>query len=207
MTDRSNATVRMIVVGVGGQGCVTAARVIGDAANAAGLDVRIGELHGMSQRGGSVEASLVIGPGRTSMVGPGEADVVVALEPIEALRLLPRLGAHTHVLLNRGRVVPFLLTLQGGDYPPVESIVERLEAAVAQVYVVDGTQLAHEAAAPRAVNVVILGALAGLDLLPCDAEALNTAVQSRSPVPFREANRRAFDAGLAAVGKESRAQR
>jgi len=207
MTDRSNATVRMIVVGVGGQGCVTAARVIGDAASAAGLDVRIGELHGMSQRGGSVEPSLVIGPGRTSMVGPGEADVVVALEPIEALRLLPRLGAHTHVLLNRGRVVPFLLTLQGGDYPPVESIVERLEAAVAQVYVVDGTQLAHEAAAPRAVNVVILGALAGLDLLPCDAEALNTAVQSRSPVPFREANRRAFDAGLAAVGKESRAQR
>ena len=207
MTARSDATVRMIVVGVGGQGCVTAARVIGDAASTAGLDVRIGELHGMSQRGGSVEASLVIGPGRTSMVGPGEADVVVALEPIEALRLLPRLGAHTKVILNRGRVVPFLLTLQGGDYPAIESIVERLESGVAEVHVVEGTQLAHEAAAPRAVNVVILGALAGLDLLPCDAEALSAAVQSRSPAPFREANARAFAAGFAAVSKESRAQR
>jgi len=78
---RAAAPFRLVLVGVGGQGCITAGRVVGEAAAAEGLDARVGELHGLSQRGGSVQCTVAIGPGHTSRVDAGEADVVVASSP------------------------------------------------------------------------------------------------------------------------------
>ncbi len=194
---------RLVLAGVGGQGCVTMGRVVGRAALAAGCSARVGELHGLSQRGGSVQVNVVVGPGRTARIEPGQADAIVALEPLEALRALSFAGKGTRVLVNVARIVPFLLTFGGRPYPPAESILASLAAAAGQVTPVDATLLAHEAGAPKAANVAMLGALAATGVLPFPVEALAAEVDRTSPERWREANRRAFAAGQE-LGKKER---
>jgi indolepyruvate ferredoxin oxidoreductase beta subunit len=202
MTSAMASPFRLVLVGVGGQGCVTAGRAVGSAAVAEGLDARVGELHGLSQRGGSVQCTVVIGPGRTSRVERGQADAVVALEPLEALRARPFVSDRTHVLVAAGRIVPFLLTLGGESYPSIEAIVDRLRRTANEVLLVDASALADEAGSSQALNVVMLGALAASEMLPYSGEALALAVDRTSPARSFEINHRAF-----ALGREAAARR
>jgi len=202
LAESPSAFFRLLLVGVGGQGCVTAARVLGDAAVACGLAACIGELHGMSQRGGSVEASVVVGPGHSGMIGPAQADVVLGLEPVETWRALPRMSADTRVVVNSGRIVPALLTQRGASYPPLAEILGYLRSVTPRVHVIDGSTLARDAGFPRATNVLMLGALAGLGFLPFGADALCQAVLGRSPERFQADNRAAFALGQQAVAAE-----
>jgi len=192
--------VRLLVVGVGGQGALTAARFVGEAALGAGLEVMVSQLHGMSQRGGSVECAVLFGAGESAFVGNGEADVVLGLEPLEALRALPRMSPRSKVVLSRGTIVPFPLAQRGESYPPLEGILEQLRAVCPDVVDIDAPALAQEAGAPRTLNVVMVGALAALDALPVSAEALEQSVLRGSPSRYREANQRAFALGVAAAG-------
>ncbi|MHC5071113.1 MAG: 2-oxoacid:acceptor oxidoreductase family protein [Planctomycetota bacterium] len=203
MTAHAESCFRLLLMGVGGQGVLTAARTLGEAAMASGLPVRVGQLHGLSQRGGSVESSVVIGPGHTGFVGAKQADVVVGLDPLEAQRALPRMSARTRVVLNRAPIAINSLTVQGLEYPSLEEILAAIGAVTEHVTVVDGMALAHAAGNPRALNVVMLGLLAGLDLLPLDAAALAAAVDARSPERHREINRRAFQLGSESAGREA----
>ena len=189
-----------LLVGVGGQGVLTAAQVLGAAAQSAGLHVVVGQLHGMSQRGGSIECTVKIGPGESSVVGDGEADVVLAFEPLEALRALPRMRKDTRVILSLGTIVPFELVRTGGTYPPVDSIVEQLRAVAGQVVPLDGVKIVGKTGADRTLNVVMLGAAAGLGMLPMSEEHVLGAVLERTAPKFREANRAAFLLGRQAVG-------
>ena len=206
MTDAPRRSFRLLLVGVGGQGCVTATRVLGDAAVDSGHAARIGELHGMSQRGGSVEASVVVGPGSSGMIGPGQADVVLGLEPIETWRAIPRMAAHTRVLMNSGRIVPATITHQGKTYPELSEVVDLIRAVTQHVHVIDGSGLAREAGFPRAANVLMLGALAGLGHLPCDRDALLRAVLARSPERLKADNRAAYELGLEAIQAAARSR-
>jgi len=199
MSEPAPTYFRLLLVGVGGQGCVTAARVLGDAAVAGGSSAHIGELHGMSQRGGSVEASVVVGPGSSGMIGPGQADVVLGLEPVETWRAVGRMNARTRVLMNSGCIVPATLTHQGKTYPPLPEVLGAIRAATSHVTVVDGSRLASEAGFPRAANVVMLGALSALGYLPFNEETLLQAVLGRSPKRFVEDNSRAFELGTQAI--------
>ena len=192
----SRRPLRVLIAGVGGQGTLVAARVLGTAARNAGLGVRVGQLHGLAQRGGSVEGVVVIGPGRTAFIGPGEADIVLGLEPLETQRALSRMSEATRVLLNR-QSVP--LTHRGAEYPPLQSILFRIRGVTDRVCDIDATALACEAGGPRSVNVVMLGALAGLDLLPFDEAALEVAVDAQSPERFATINRRAYQLGRESV--------
>ena len=185
---------KVLLVGVGGQGVLTSAQILGDAAHHAGLQVVVGQLHGMSQRGGSVECSVLIGPGQSSLV-TGEVDLLVGFEPLEVLRALHHAGPRTRVLLNATRIVPSLLTRAAGDYPDLPQILAQVCEVTPTATVVDGPGLVEEAAAPRALNVVMLGALAGLDALPLDGDAVRQAVVRRCSPRFAEANLRAFDLG------------
>jgi indolepyruvate ferredoxin oxidoreductase beta subunit len=203
MTAHAESCFRLLLMGVGGQGVLTAARTLGEAAMASGLPVRVGPLHRLSQRGGSVESSVVIGPGHTGFVGAKQADVVLGLDPLEAQRALPRMSARTRVVLNRAPVAINSLTVQGLEYPSLEEILAAIGAVTEHVTVVDRRALAHAAANPRALNVVMLGLLAGLDLLPLDAAALAAAVDARSPERHREINRRAFQLGSESAGREA----
>ena len=190
---------KILVVGVGGQGVLTVARMLGDAALAAGLDVRVGQLHGMAQRGGSVEALVLLGPGKSTFIGDGEADVVLGLEPLETLRALPRMSPRTCVVLNSGRVVPFTMVRDGTQYPPLEKILDRIRAVAPQPHVVDGPALLEQAGAPRSLNICLLGALAGQGILPLEEQHLWQAVANRIPAKHLEANRRAYELGRDAV--------
>lgn len=188
----------VLLVGAGGQGVLTAARLLGDAAHGAGIPVVVGQLHGMSQRGGSVQCSVLLGAGRSSFL-TGGADVVVGFEPLEVLRVRDQLRADTHVVLNRGTMVPYVLSKAGRTYPPFDDIVAELAAITRHVTVVDGPRLLPDAGAGRTLNVLMLGALAGLGLLPFDSKALWLAVAAHSPAGFVDANRRALEAGMRGI--------
>jgi indolepyruvate ferredoxin oxidoreductase beta subunit len=186
---------QVLLVGVGGQGVLTAAKMLGAAAHRAGLPVVLGQLHGMSQRGGSVECTMRVGPADASFIIGGSADIVVGFEPLEALRTLPVIGARTCVLINRGPLPPLGMTQQGLPYPDRDQLLAPIRAAAGKLLLVDGPSLVQRIGVSRTLNVLMLGALAGLGLLPLSVEQVWRGVEERSPRRFAEANRQAFDMG------------
>ena len=196
---------KIVFTGYGGQGVLTASQILGRAAAQAGSEVMVGQLHGMSQRGGSVESTVVIGPGRSAHVADGEADVVLGFEPLETLRSLPRMSGRTLVLMNIDRCTPAGLAQSGEPYPELDGILERIRQVAGSVQVVDGPEIVREAGLVRTLNVAMLGALSGTGVLPFDEQALWQAVERKSPPHFLEPNRRAFELGRqAACAWESR---
>jgi indolepyruvate ferredoxin oxidoreductase beta subunit len=185
----------MLVVGVGGQGVLLLARCVGEAALAADQPVMVGALHGMSQRGGSVSATVCLGDSRSSFIPRGGADVVLGLEPLEVWRALPAMSQRTTVVMNPGRVVPFTLVQQGLEYPELEGIRAAVTAAAGRLVEVDGSAVIHTVGDARFLNMLMLGALAELHLLPQGPEALWQAVEARSPGRFLSINQRAFTTG------------
>ena len=190
---------KILVVGVGGQGALSAARFLGEAALEKQLPVNVGQLHGMSQRGGSVEASVIIGPGHSSHIGNFEADIILGLEPLEVLRALPMIKEDTQVVANTGQIVPFSLAIQGVPYPPVGETLKKVRAVTKHLVEVDGPALTKEVGVPRTLNVAMLGALAGLKLLPFDNETLWKAIKMKCPHRYLDANRQAFELGMKSV--------
>ena len=193
-----------LFVGVGGQGVLTAAKVLGEAAHRAGCGVVIGQLHGMSQRGGSVECSVIVGVATSSFI-MGAPDLLLAFEPLEALRALPRLGNKTVVVMNRGSILPpsLLAASQAREaYPSIDDVASQLLEVVHSVTMVDGPRLTAEVGEPRTLNVVMLGACAALQLLPFDAAALGVAAADGLAERYRSRNRHAFDLGRACVSQK-----
>jgi len=196
---------RVLLVGVGGQGVLTAGNVLGDAALAAGLPVMVGQLHGMSQRGGAVECALVLGPGRSAFIGAGDADVVVAFEPLEALRALPRTKPGATVIVSREPIVPLSISTTGGEYPSFDEIEARLRTVAGRVVAADPGALAGELGDARVASAVMVGVLVGAGVLPIDRQTVGVAVEQRSPKAMRELNRRAFERGVRAAGGDAAA--
>jgi indolepyruvate ferredoxin oxidoreductase beta subunit len=193
---------RILLVGVGGQGVLSAARILGEAARALAIPVLVGQLHGMSQRGGSVESTVVLGGGRTALIGRGQADLVLGFEPLEARRALGRISARTRVLMNLDRVSPYELSRQGLPYPDLEKLVRELSAVAGQVVTLDAAAIAREAGHARALGTALLGTLAGLGAAPLSATSLRDAVEAHTPAATREASRRAFLLGEA-MGRDA----
>ena len=173
-----------LLVGVGGQGVLTVAQILGAAAHAAGLPVVVGQLHGMSQRGGTVQCTVLIGDHESSFLS-GDPDVVMAFEALEALRALDRVGPETRVLVNLSRIVPFELVRDGKEYPAADSILAELRGAAAEVHAIDGSALVRGIGEPRSLNVLLLGAAAGLALFPIPERALLDAALARCAPAFR----------------------
>lgn len=192
---------KLLVAGVGGQGVLTVARLVGAAAMACGLEAVLGQLHGMSQRGGSVVSTVLIGAGQSSFIGAGEADAVVGLEPLEALRAADAMSRCTAVVTSTGTIVPAPLAQAGDDYPDLGWIIEQIAARAGRVVTLDGPALGRAAGAPRTLNIVMLGALSGARVLPeaMPDEALLEALAMQTPPRFRASNERAFALGREAV--------
>jgi len=188
-------TCNLLLVGVGGQGVLSTARLLGRAAAEADLEVRVGQIYGLSQRGGSVEATVRIGPVSTAFISPAEADVVLGLEPLETERALPRMSTTTSVLVNRTPIVPTSLTLDRTTYPELESILGRIATVASIVHVIDGNELALRAGDPRLLNMVMLGAVGGLRLLPIPGDAFAAVIESHGSGPDPEARVEAFNLG------------
>jgi indolepyruvate ferredoxin oxidoreductase beta subunit len=200
-----NNTLNFLLAGVGGQGTILAADVLVSLGLAAGYQAKQAEVHGMSQRGGSVTSFVRWGQVVYSpLVGAGEVDVYLAFEKAEALRNLGQLRRGALAVINMQAIEPVTVTSGGQPYPDDD----RLRATVAQVtdkaVYVDGEQIAGALGNVKAANVVLLGALSaliersGLASVLTSETWLNVIVE-RVPAKFVELNRRAFQAGRAAV--------
>ena len=181
----------IMIVGVGGQGTLLASRILGNAIISAGYDVKVSEVHGMSQRGGSVityvkYADKVYSP----IIDEGEADVVLAFELLEAYRALPYLKKGGKVIVNTQAMDPMPVIIGAMKYP--ENIAEKM-AKMVDVTAVDALSLAKEAGNIKAVNVVLIGFMAKATDIPYDTwiETIKTTV----PAKFLDVNLKAFDLG------------
>lgn len=189
----------IMIAGVGGQGNLLLSRIIGDAAISKGLKVRLGETFGAAQRGGSVHSHVRIGE---EVYGPlmleDEADALLALEPLEGLRRgLQYLRMGGLAILNTRKINSFDTNVGVAEYPSIEDIINSFRKLGARIIYHDFTKIAEEIGYPRLMNVVILGAFAGIaeNELPFTTEDLKTAVRNRVPPRWVELNIRAFDKG------------
>ena len=187
-------TLTVLLVGVGGQGTILAGSLLAMAAADAGLDVKVSEIHGMSQRGGSVSTVVRMGKKVESMVAdPGCADVIVAFESVEALRAQDYLRESGKMFVNDEVIVPVSVAI--GNFEMPEDIEAKLDELGA-VRIPAG-QIAREVGSPRSTNVVLVGALS--TALPFSVEDWEDAISRRVPPKTVEANLKAFRQGRAAA--------
>lgn len=187
-------TLTVLLVGVGGQGTILAGSLLAMAAADAGLDVKVSEIHGMSQRGGSVSTVVRMGSKVESMVAdPGCADVIVAFESVEALRAQDYLREGGKMFVNDEVIVPVSVAI--GNFEMPEDIEDKLDELGA-VRIPAG-QIAREVGSPRSTNVVLVGALS--TALPFSVEDWEDAISRRVPPKTVDANLKAFRQGRAAA--------
>lgn len=192
----------VIICGVGGQGVVLMSELLGNAAVRNGIAVKGSEVLGMAQRGGSVFSNLRLGSGIYAPLTPeGKCDVMVAVEPSEALRNIQYLSRSSMVVLNTREVKPFTVFLGSSGYPALEEILEKLKRASERVIALDAARLAQEAGNLQTTNVVMLGALFGTGLMPIKVETAKEVVKARVPVKAIDVNLKAFDLGYGEVQK------
>ncbi len=188
----------IIVAGVGGQGNVTAAYLLGVAALEAGLSVRVADVYGLAQRGGAVVSHVRMGKVYSPLIGEGEADVVLGLEPMEALRNAVKFVRQDGIVLtNTYPVYPIEASIGEFQYPGLGKLLEAMKELAKTVIAIDAQRLANEAGLPIAANIAMLGALAALEVLPFPAQHLREIVERHVP-RFKEENLKAFDLGFKA---------
>jgi indolepyruvate ferredoxin oxidoreductase, beta subunit len=197
----ANATknLRIFLTGVGGQGTLLASRLLGEAALAAGYEPMVSETHGMAQRGGIVVSTVVLGDLKSPLISPGEADIVLGFEALEAFRALDRCHARTLVIANTATMVPYPVAIGQARYPSVEQMFHRLAEQVGALLSFDAGALAHKSGSPLAVNMVLLGALATTETLPISAEDILSVIRTRTKEKFLASNLKAFELGAAAA--------
>jgi indolepyruvate ferredoxin oxidoreductase beta subunit len=187
----------IVIVGVGGQGVILMSEVLGLAAVMANKSVRGAETHGMAQRGGSVVNHIRIGCKFGPMVAPGCADVLLALEPAEALRFGHFLSSQGVCLVNTQPILPITVTTGQAKYPPLEKIFNILCRISPNILTIEATALSKQAGMAQAMNSVMLGALS--KYIPLPEEALLTALCKIVPPRFMKVNKEAFALGKAEV--------
>jgi indolepyruvate ferredoxin oxidoreductase beta subunit len=182
----------LLITGVGGQGAILASDIIGKAAVISGLPIRAAETHGMAQRGGSVVNHIRLGTGLGSMIPKKGADIMLALEPMEAVRYLDFLKDGGVIIVNTQPIIPVTVTSGIAKYPDVQEILDVLsEKYVVKAFNAD--ELAYEAGSRLAMNVAMVGAVSSY--LPIPKEALLEGVKALVPQKTIEINVRAFEMG------------
>lgn len=183
----------IMIVGVGGQGTLLASRILGNVAIKCGYDVKVSEVHGMSQRGGSVVTYVRYGnePVYSPVIGEGEADIIMAFEELEAYRNLKYLKNDGRLLVNSQNIDPMPVIMGKEKYP--EGIIEKIEAMKVNISCVDALSLAEKAGSVKAVNVVLIGLLAkNTDIAK---EVWEEVIKETVPEKFLEINLSAFSLG------------
>ncbi len=188
-------TKSVMIVGVGGQGTLLASRILGSAMLQKGHDVKVGEVHGMSQRGGSVVTYVRFGEKVFSpVIDQGEADVLLAFEQLEAARALPYLKSGGTAVVNTQKIDPMPVVTGQAAYP--QGLLAAMEEKGAKVLAVDALKLSEEAGSQKAVNVVLIGAMARH--LDPDEDLWLEAVRACVPEKFYALNEKAFRLGFGA---------
>ncbi len=194
-------TKRLVVVAVGGQGNLLASSVLCEAALISEIPVQMCGIHGMAQRGGVVESSIVFGGAKSPVISEGDADVLVSFEPAEALRALNRCNPKSVVITNLAPLPPNTVAIGKGVYPDIEKIKELISEKTARLIPVDAVALAIKAGNILSVNMVMLGALIQTAVLPLSIQSVKDAISKKLKKEFLEVNLKAFDLGFAEANK------
>jgi indolepyruvate ferredoxin oxidoreductase beta subunit len=192
----------IIIGGVGGQGNVLASQILGEMLVAQGYVITIGETYGASQRGGAVMSHLRIS--RKDQFSPlipeGQCDLLVALEPVEGLRILDRYGnPRVMTLLNTRPIQPLDVISGNAAYPEVSKVIAEIKGLSRRVWTLNATEVALEMGDPIFSNIVMLGALCGIDLLPINRQEFEAVIKELLPSRTLDENLKAFDRGREAV--------
>jgi len=185
----------LIITGVGGQGNVVISLAIGDALVREGYVVTVGETYGVSQRGGPVMSHVRIS--KETQYSPlsfeGEADIILGMEPVETLRILGKYGNPNVVtLLNPRPIYPVDVISGDAEYPDLDKLVEVIKGLSAKTWIVNATIVA---------NVILIGSLIGLGVLPLDRASMEPVIKDRLPAKAFELNMQAFDRGMELIRK------
>ncbi|MBO7710447.1 MAG: indolepyruvate oxidoreductase subunit beta [Lachnospiraceae bacterium] len=185
-------TKNIMIVGVGGQGSLLASKLLGHLLLSQGYDVKVSEVHGMSQRGGSVVTYVRYGDTVASpVIDRGEADYIVSFEILEAARWLPYLKKDGVIVTNTQQIDPMPVITGAAEYP--QDLVAKLKNTGAKVDALDCLSLAEQAGSSKAVNIVLLGRLSHYFDLP--EEAWMASLEANVPARFLEMNKKAFSLG------------
>jgi len=190
--------INIVLAGVGGQGVITAANILGKAAVKAKVNVFVSEVHGMAQRGGAVNCTVRLGNVSGPLVPTGSADAIVSLEPSEVLRNINLSNKETKIITDITPVIPFTVSTGEDEYPNIDAIFKEI-SSYSKLYKIDATKIAKDAGAIITKNIVMLGALAALNILPFKKEILLETILENVPSKFKEVNKKAFDGGFKSV--------
>ncbi len=194
----------VLIAGVGGQGALTLAGVLADAAMKSGINIIAGEVHGMAQRGGSVFVHVRMGSKvRGPIIPIGNADVMVSLERVEALRYLHFLAKEASIVVSMTQTIPPLVWAGLATYPSTDDIMREYKKNSGDVYLIDSRAIANRTGNSLTANIVLLGALAAVARLPFEKDVILESLASVLPSKIVEVNQKAFELGWlgAAEGK------
>ncbi len=185
-------TKSIMIVGVGGQGTLLASRLLGAALLSENYDVKVSEVHGMSQRGGSVVTYVKYGEKVYSpIVREGQADLILAFEQLEAARWLPFLKTNGTIIANSQKIDPMPVVIGNAQYP--DGVLEAVQKTGVDLIEIDALPIAVEAGSPKAVNVVLIGVMASKMDIPY--AVWEKAIRETVPEKFLEMNLKAFHLG------------
>jgi len=195
----SKDPLNLIITGVGGQGNVLASQLIGRALVKENFYVTIGETYGASQRGGAVMSHLRISKEspHSPLIPEGQADIVLALEPVEALRVMGQYGnPSVSAIVNCRPIYPTAVTVGEAEYPSMAKIEETIRDMTKKAWFIDATEIALSLGSPIFTNIIMVGALVGTNLLPLSQRALEEIIKESFPVAQLSDNLKAFERGL-----------
>ena len=189
----------IIVTGVGGQGVLTLATIIAEAALKEGHDVRTTELHGLAQRGGSIPVHIRFGEKMyTPLILEGEANLIIALEPLEALRTT-YFGSKKHkttVIIDNYKIPPITVSALGEEYPSMDKIIENIKQFSEKVIVLDASKIVEkETGSILTSNIFILGYALSKGLIPIKEKFILETMKENIPEKYFDLNKRVFDLG------------
>lgn len=184
--------VDILIVGVGGQGTVLASKILAQVGLEIGVDVKVSEIHGMAQRGGSVVTQVRFGKEvHSPIIKKGGADIILAFEKLEALRWLDYLSGDGQIIVNDQQIDPMPVIMGAVQYP--QDILDTINNSAANTLVIDALSLAKDAGNIKTANVVLLGILARQLDIP--KEVWLKALENIVPAKFFEVNKNAFELG------------
>ncbi len=199
-------TYNILLTGVGGQGLMSLAAMIGEACVASGVQVVTQEQHGLAQRSGSISAHIRIGEAYSPMVPYGTADLIISMEASESLRYIEYLKTGGTIVSSSRLMHPVIETnkivanrRENLEYVTLDAIKENLVKVTKDIHLIDSTAIASEAGNPRTENVVLLGAASSIEGFPLTAEQLVDAIKSIVPERTIDQNIKAFELGVGSI--------
>jgi indolepyruvate ferredoxin oxidoreductase beta subunit len=184
------------ISGVGGQGIIKTSIIIGEAAMNKGLNVVMSEIHGMAQRGGGVSTELKIGDTKSPIIQEGGADLLIAFEPVEALRALPKISSDTFMVINNSTIMPFNILKSDISYPDVSTIFDELKSVSPNLMVLDAEKIAKNAGNILSLNMVMLGGTLAVPDFPIDKNNVIESMKDNLPEKSLDINLKALNKGF-----------